>query len=246
MSSLLGAEVLKLLTTRAWIGYVAAVVALSALGAAVTIGSAHGSELEGPHFQRDLFSHSGVAGLVALLVGITAVTVEWRHGTVTRTFLISPRRELVLTAKGVVCFLAGIALAIVSVVVVLAVAIPWLSIDGASLEPGHFSGLIARIVLAAALWGALGAAFGAVAQNQTFALVAALLWVVIVEALLALLLGLVDLGGAADYFPAQALGALESTGEGGLSPAAGAAVGVAYVATFGALGLFRVLRQDIT
>jgi len=187
-----------------------------------------------------------MAALIALLVGITSVTTEWRHGTITRTFLVTPRRGLVLAAKGVSAFLYGIVLAIVSIVVVLAVAIPWIAIDGASFSLGDVSGLIPRIVLAAALWGVLGMAFGAVVQSQTVALVAAIVWVLLAEALLAVLLGLLGFDGVADYLPVEALRALDSTFEGGLSPAAGGAVVLVYLAAVWALGYLRVTRRDIT
>lgn len=246
MSTLVSVELLKLRTTRAWIGYVVALVALSAIGAAGQLGPAKTADLGGPHFQRDVLASAQIAGLLALLVGITVVTVERRHGTVTRTFLVTPRRERVLVAKEVAAFAVGALLAVVSFVVVLAVAVPWLSIEGASLHVGTVSGLMARTLLAAALWGALGVGFGAIVQSQTVALIAAILWVVLVEPLSAALLRLVELDHVADALPAAALQALEANGGDHVSPLAGGAIGVAYVLALGALGVVRVLRSDIT
>ena len=134
MSALVAAELVKLRTTRAWMGYLAAAVLLTGLGAAGRLGSAQRIELGTQAFQRNLLSHSLVSGLLALVVGVVIVTVEWRHGTITRTFLVTPRRERVLLAKAAVAALAGTILALVSVAVVLAVAVPWLAADGATLR----------------------------------------------------------------------------------------------------------------
>jgi len=152
-----------------------------------------------------------------------------------------------MAAKGIAALLFGVALAVLAVVVVLAVAIPVVVAGDASFTfDGELGARIGRIVLAAALWGALGAGLGALLKSQTFALVAAILWILLLEALLALLLGQVDLDGVADFLPGQALGALEGSDERPLSPLSGGLVGLAYVAGFGLLGWARVERTEIT
>lgn len=246
MSVLVGAELLKLRTTRGWIGYLLALVVLSGIGAAGGLGAAEKGRLDTTGFQRDLLASSHASGLIALLVGITAVTAEWRHGTITRTFLVTPRRELVVAAKGMALIAVGAVLAVVSVAVVLAVAVPWLAIDGASIHVGGLGGIVARIVVGAALWGLLGVAVGSAVQSQTGALVGAILWVVLVEPLFAVLLGLAGLERVGDFLPARSLQELESTGGSGLTPGAAFAVGLAWIAVVGALGCVRVIRRDIT
>ena len=247
MRALVGAELLKLRTTRAWIGYIVALVLLSAIAAAGLAGSADVFEIDSPEFQRDLVSSSVFAGFVALLVGITSVTVEWRHGTVTRTFLATPRRARVLAAKEIAAVLVGAALAILGVVVVLGVAIPVLAGHGGSfvLDAGMM-GRIGRVILVAALSGALGVGVGALVKSHTVALVGAIVWFIVLEGLLGALLGLADFQGAADFLPGQALGALDGSVEDALSPAVGGVVGLAYVVGFGVLGWLRIERSDIT
>ncbi len=247
MTSLLRAELVKLRTTRAFYGYLTVLVVLSAIAAAARASEAHLLELEDPAFQRDLLSQSVAAPLIALLLGIMSLTVEWRHGTITRTFLVSPRRWYVLAAKEINAFVLGIGLALFGLVVAIAVAAPILSHDGTPLQvDGALVGRAAEIMLAAALWGALGAGVGALVQNQTAALVGAVITVVVVEELLNALLGWADLEGVGDALPGRALGALDRSHQGGLSPAVGGAVGLGYVALFAALGWFRIRRQDIT
>jgi ABC-type transport system involved in multi-copper enzyme maturation permease subunit len=245
--ALVAAEVLKLRTARAWIGYLLAVLALSAIVAAAYAGSADLFGTDESELSRDVVSGSTVAGLVALLVGIVMVTAEWRHGTITRTFLVMPRRLRVLVAKEITALLVGAALAVVGVVVVLAVGIVVLSRRDASFVLDAGVALrVGQVVLASALWGAIGVGVGALVKSQTFALVAAILWFVLVEGIVVALLGLADLDVARDFLPGSALGALDGSVEDQLSPVVGGLVGVGYAVGLGALGYLRISRSDIT
>jgi ABC-2 type transport system permease protein len=241
------AELLKLRTTRAWLGYVPIVIVISGIATAAQIGSARDLDLAGPEFSRELLLGSLVAGLVAFLVGITGVTSEWRYGTITRTFLVTPRRERVLVAKAIAIVVVGVALAALAVAVVLAVAVPWLSVEGSSfqVDAGVFERLV-QLLLATALWGALGVAVGAVIQSQTVAVAVGLVWVLVVEALIEAMLGLFDRAAIADYQPGYALSALVGDLEGGLSPWTGGVVALAWVLGLGALGCVRMIRRDVT
>jgi ABC-2 type transport system permease protein len=247
MSILLAAELLKLRTTRAVYVYLVVLVAISAITAAAQASAGHVFEIDDPEFQRDLVSNAVAAPLIALLLGIMSVTVEWRHGTITRTFLVTPRRLRVLVAKGVFAFLLGVVLAVLAVVVVLVVAIPVLSGEGTSFElDGALASRIGRIILTGALWGAIGVGVGALVQNQTAALVGAIIWIVVVEPLVGALLGLADVGAFADVLPGRSLASLDGSDEDALHPALGGLLGVGYAVLFGALAFLRLRRQDIT
>lgn len=246
MTLLLKAELLKLRTTRGMYWYLAALVVLTGIAAAAQAADTTIFEREDPGFQRDLVSQSVTAPLLALLIGIVCVTVEWRHGTITRTFLITPRRWRVLAAKETHAALVGIVLAVIGVVVSLAVAIPVLSSDDVSFTlDGALLARIAEIAVASALWGAIGVGLGAFVQNQTGAVVGAVLFVTLVESLVAALLDWADLHWLSKILPRHALDALAGH-EAGLSHAAGGAVGLAYVAVFAAAAWLRIRRQDIT
>jgi hypothetical protein len=82
-------------------------------------------------------------------------------------------------------------------------------------------------------------------QNQTAALVGSIIFVVVLESLLAALLDWADLHWISDVLPRHALDALAGH-EAGLSPTVGAAVGLGYVALFAAIAWLRVRRQDVT
>jgi ABC-2 type transport system permease protein len=247
VSALVHSELLKFRTTRAWIGFVLALAAISAVASAGTVGSASGLERGTSHFARDVLQSSLFATLIAFIVGITCVTSEWRHGTITRTFLGAPRRPRVLAAKELTVALLSASFAALALVVVLCVAIPWLAVEGSSLGLGADGlPLAVRILAATVLWGALGVGVGAVVQNQTVALVASIIWILLGEALIRVLLDLVDLGGLADYLPGRALSAFDGSVEDGLSMWGAAAVASAWVVALGALGGLRASRQDVT
>jgi len=246
VTRLVAAELVKFRTTRAAMGYLLAVLALVGLGAAGTVGGAKPAELGTSGFSHDVLSASVVAAIVVCLVGIISVTSEWRHGTVTRTFLVTPRRVRVVVAKELWIALLAAFLALVALVVAILVAVIWLSIDGSPslvLGPEH-ARYAGRLVLVAVLWGMFGVGIGTLVQSQTFAVVGAVIWVLLVENLVLGLLTLVDAGGIADYLPGRALSSFGGT-EGGLSTGAGGVVAAGWVLALGALGAWRVSRQDI-
>jgi len=246
MSRLVVAEWMKLRTTRAWIGYLATLVGLAAIAAAGTVGSAEDFRLGTSELSREILSAASFSTVLAFVLGIVAMTTEWRHGTVTRTFLVTPRRGRVLVAKELFALGVGLLLAVLALLVVLAVAVPWLEIDGSSFETSGTAGRALRIVAATMLWGALGVGIGAIVHGQTPALVGAILWILLGEALLTAALGLVDAGDVGDYLPGRALSAFDGSDAGGLPMWAGGAVAVTWVVALGVLGHLRMAREDVT
>jgi ABC-2 type transport system permease protein len=247
MSSLVFSEFLKFRTTRTSIGVLLSAVALIAIGAAGTVGTAEEVVLGTAQLTQDIVSSALFAGLIAFIVGILTVTVEWRHGTVTRTFLATPQRGRVLVAKEIWMGLFSAGLAVLGLVLVIAIAVPWLELKESSLELDRDAlALAGRIVLATMLWGTLGVGIGAVVQSQTPALVGAIIWILLAEALIGALFGLVDLEGVADYLPGGALSSFDGTEDGGLSKSVGGAVSLAWVTGLGLLGYLRMSRQDVT
>ena len=99
MSALVAAELLKFRTTRTSIGVLLVALGLVALAAAGTVGTAEDTALGTSQLTQDIVSSALFASLVAFIVGILSVTVEWRHGTVTRTFLVTPRRGRIVPGE---------------------------------------------------------------------------------------------------------------------------------------------------
>jgi ABC-2 type transport system permease protein len=247
MTALVRAELLKFRTTRSSLIVLLAAAALTGIAVSATVGTAEDRDLGTSSLSRNVFASALVTALIVFLVGITTVTTEWRHGTVTRTFLGTPRRGRVLLAKELWVVVLGASVFVAALLLTLAIAVPWLALDGSSFVlDGHALSIAGRGVLAAMLWGALGVGVGSVVQNQTAALIGAVLWVLPVEALLGALLNALDHDEVRDFLPARALAAVDGTTEGALSLGPGTGVSLCYVVGFAVLGWLRMRRQDIT
>ena len=137
MTALVRSELLKIRTTRAWWAYLIVIVLLTGIGTAGSIGSAEIADRSTLSFQLDLVSTAGLSVLIAIILGITIVTTEFRHGTVTPTFLAEPRRERVILSKAIAAVVVAIGFALLALVVVAVVAIPWLTIVDAEVATRH-------------------------------------------------------------------------------------------------------------
>ena len=248
MIALLRSELLKIRTTRGWWAYLGVIVLFSGIAAAGDIGS-NPDFRSRADFQIGLVENATwVARLMAIILGITIVTTEFRHGTITPTLLATPVRERMLAAKGVATALLSGVFNLLSLAVVAAVGLTWLTIVDAEIHLGSEIGeRAAQTLLVAVLWGLMGVAIGAIVQSQVAALVGTLVWIFLGEALLWGLFGLLDLDGAAAYLPFQALDAADGTrGEDMLAYGPAVGVSIVWIALIGAAGLWRLLRRDIT
>jgi ABC-2 type transport system permease protein len=248
VSALVRAELLKIRTVRSWWAYLALTVLFVGIAVAGDIGSNPDSR-DRLDFQVGLVESAGLAGLLVLILGIVLVTNEFRHGTVTPTFLAEPVRERVLAAKALAGMIAAVFLALLALFVVAAIAVPWLSIVDAELHllDSEAGTRAAQTLLAAILWGLIGIAIGSVVHGQVAALVGTLVWVFIVENLLVGLLGLLDNDGAAAYLPFRALDAADGTGGDNLIGYwPGVTTSLGWIALLGAAGVWRTRRRDIT
>lgn len=196
----------------------------------------------GESLQQDLLAAATFAVIFSLLFGTLVMTGEFRHGTATPTFLVTPKRERVLYAKILAAAAGGLLLSAAALVLVYVVAIPWLLIGGDEIflfEGGPLRAALATVA-AAALWGALGVGLGAVVRSQVGAIVGALVWFLILESLVGALWR-----DGAPYLPGAAIGALAGDSP-ELSSAAGAAVSLAYAAAFCVAGTLLTARRDVT
>lgn len=245
---LLSSELLKLRTARVTFVLLGLTVALSTLVAALLV-----------HFDAEEASQPGGLAQAAsfwwillLVLGILVVTNEYRHGTITTTFLAEPRRARVLAAKAGVALLVGTLFAIAALVALSLVALPWLAAKDAALAlDGDALSAAVRVVITYALAAALGVGVGAVLQSQVGAIVVALVWLFIGESIAGVVSGLVFTSpGEPDpispYLPGSALQGVvgELGGEFLLGPWWATLVSLGYVAAFALLGALAMRRRD--
>lgn len=108
-----------------------------------------------PALQDRAFGHVGPGAIFTLIVGIHAVAGEYRHDTVTATYLSFPPRRRVVTAKPATYGLADTAAGLVSPLLAIVTTAAWCATMG-----GAF------YLTTADTWRTLG---GAWAANLAFA-----------------------------------------------------------------------------
>jgi ABC-2 type transport system permease protein len=232
------AELLKI-RTAPWttLILVLSLIAITVLGVGSTLASADDT-FASPDVVGDVVSVSHVALVFGLLFGILVVTWDYRHGTITQTFLAAPRRERVVLAKLAAAVLIGVALVLLTLVIGIVMGKTWLGGDFVILRE-HWEEM-GRVVAAGALWAMLGSGVGAILQTQVGALVTSLIWFLVVEPIV---MGLRPRIGT--YLPGNALDAFVS-GSDRLSRSDAAIVAAAYALVAAAIGTASVLRRDVS
>jgi hypothetical protein len=247
MTRLFAAELVKLRTLRSTWGFLFVALLFGGLVAAGNIGGSSEADRLDPELQFRIVLDAAFPGsILALLLGIILVTNEFRHGTIARTLLASPRRPRFV---GVKLFTGGVtgALLMAAMIVVIAVtAVIWLGILDVPLEAGEAADATWRALLVASLAGVLGVGIGGAVHSQVGALVGALLWMFVLEPICWVILGLLDLDGVSEYLPAAALGGAVDTSDEGLSWARSVAVALAWTGVAAVLAVLRTSRRDIT
>jgi ABC-2 type transport system permease protein len=251
MIRLIRAEFAKLRTTRLIYGLTAAMAAFAALTVATNILDRQGAPPLSAYSLPVLIA--GPVTLLsgtALLLGILGMATEFRHQTVTQTFLVTPNRGRVVAAKLVAYPLAGIALTLTILAFTAAVAAGWLAAKGITpwLPDARLGWALGHVllgaVLAAGLCGLVGVGVAALVRNQVAALVGVAVWALVVEGLLMSLLNIPS--SLAKWLPSAAAAALTNPGGGHLPRLAGALLLAGYALALAAAGTRLVVRRDIT
>jgi ABC-type transport system involved in multi-copper enzyme maturation permease subunit len=248
MNDLIRAETLKVRTTRNFralgLGGLA-LVAVAVTATALTIRATPGD-----HLARQVLALAGPADTVALLLGVLAVTSEFRYGTMTPALLISPRRTPLLVAKLVTLAGVGLVLGLLAFGEAAAIALPILAARhvASQIDAVGVVGVIAGGSITTALSAAFGVGLGALLRNQVSAIVAALGALYVLEPLLS---AIPSIGGEVQRL---GLGGIASAASGtagfpssghllGQIPATGILAGYALVILAAGSVVFR--RRDV-
>lgn len=245
MIALVHSELLKLRTTRLVPGLLIGFVGLIALYVGAVVSQTSATELE---VSPDApFGAAAAAVIFVLLLGITVTAGEYRHGTITATFLVTPVRERVLAGKLIAALILGLVFAVVGAAANVLLAVPALELKEADVSPldGPAAELLGATLLGCALWATFGAAIGAVTRNQVSAIVGAMVWFFIAEPLAGALIGNLVYEDVARYLPGSALAQIFGD-EGGFSRLGGTVVTLGWIAGIGAIGAVLVVRDDVS
>ncbi len=245
MIRVVGAELLKLRTTRTFWGLAGAAVALVML--AVVLVLALTDEAFDESDVRSLLSSAGGAGLMMLILGAVFSAGEYRHGTIAWTLLVTPVRLRVAGAQALACALAGAIISAVAAALTAVVALPWLEAkDAASLSSGEVLGIFGGGILYGALAAAFGAGLGALLRNQVVAVVLVLVVLFVVDPTLVALVDGYDRFSLSGLQTSITGGSAEDFGGDDLLPIGVATlIWVAYTAVLVGAAALLTSRRDI-
>lgn len=159
-----------------------------------------------------IYSLATAVGYVfPLLIGTLLVTGEFRHKTLTPTFLATPRRGIALGGKVVAGVIMGLLYAILALA---ATVLPGAGIMalfgiGTQLDDAATWALLGRMIVAFVLWALIGIGIGTLVRNQVGAVVGVLAFTQFVEPIVRVAAGFVDgLSDATKFLPGAASDAL--------------------------------------
>ncbi len=261
-AGLVRSELLKVLSTRLWWGLLVGAVLYAMVQAGVTAGFAGvdpgagqqaTATLDRPEAIRGVYASAAFTGayLFATILGITGMTGEHRYQTLTPTFLATPRRGLVVAAKGVAHAVVGAGYGVAALGGTLLVGGVVIGLRGYGLgygTPGLWRAA-ALGILAVGLWTLVGLGIGTLVRNQVAAVLVGIFLIFLLEPLLSFGLSALDLDAVARWLPSNASAALtspESTVVTYLDWWAGGLVLLGYAAAFAGLGVVLTSRRDVT
>jgi ABC-2 type transport system permease protein len=223
--TLIRVELLKLRTVRLSYGLLAAAIGLTAVFSVIESLRAGTNAL--PSLSTATGLNDVIAGgvwsmIFAAILGATLSSGEFRHGTATGTYLVTPDRNRVLAAKGVAAAIGGALFGLLGWAVATGVGLSFAASHGYAdpLSAGTIARYAAGHVIAAALLAAIGAALGSLIRSQLAVVIGILVWSIVVESIVG---GLFS--SAQPYLPYTAATTLAGTPLGGAAfgPAHGAA-----------------------
>lgn len=242
---LVRAEIRKLTTTKLPLGFLAVLVLIAGIDAAVVM---FGTDMDGSKTfistaadQQSLMAFAFNAMLGTGLFGAIAVAREYGHHTVVPTYLTTPRRARAGLAQLTAVLLGGALLGLIGQTLIIAgVALALPSTEYAFLvSAGGVARILAASTLAGAVGAILGAGLGALIRNLGGAVTAVVLALFMIPPLVVQLVS-----DAASWVP-PALGSTISGVTTDVSVGAAVAALLLYGILPAAAGLVAAQRRDV-
>ena len=196
-------------------------------------------------YETLVFSVPAQTSALLLILGIIGMTQEYRHRTATPTFLTEPRRGRVITAKLIAYALVAVPFALAIVLVDVLVVTIYAGARGAapSLSADNLQTLAAS-GLVLVVFAVIGVGVGALLPNQVGAIVGSLVYLNLVEPIVA---GVGAIQGAYKWLPGGAVKAITSDFQAPelLQPWQGGLLLLGYGLLAAVLGTFLAVRRDV-
>ncbi|MDQ6641537.1 MAG: ABC transporter permease subunit [Actinomycetota bacterium] len=270
MGGAIRAEIRKIFSTRLWWGLLVGLLFLSG-GVAALFASFVGSNFGGdPKNNPFLHMSKGTAQLIysggftwnltpllPLALGVILITQEFRHQTMSATFLARPKRSQVLVSKSVAIVVIGVVYGVAHVVLSAGFGGLVLGIKGqtAYLGDADIWRTFALSLLCFVLWALLGFGFGMLVRNQLAAVFIALGVAFIAHIVLSIVFGILNWDTAAKFLPDNlSVGMLVTSdptgGASGPSPYfvwwVDALIFLGYAVALSSIGSWLLSRRDIS
>ena len=200
---------------------------------------------------------SSVGYVFPVLLGALATTGEFRHQTLTPTFLANPRRVSVLSAKAVSMLIVGAGLGVVALLASIGVGAIVLNVFGVDPALGDLDtwAQAGRSILAMALWATIGVGLGVLVPSQVASIVIVLAFTQFVEPLLRLASSFIEAtanigkflpGAASDALVGASFFTISSPATAVLLWWQGGLVLLAYAVVATVAGYFSSWKKDVT
>jgi hypothetical protein len=264
MTRAIRSELLKFFTTRLWWG-MAIGMFLSAAAFAVLFGILFTDESAGAEAGLPVGDSIQIANtvytagltvgyLLMLTIGVIQIGAEYRHSTITATFLTTPRRVTAMTAKVVALLLIAAVYGLISTVGSVAFGALTLDLRGADPFPStEVLSTAALSLLVLGLWALVGLGIGILIPNQVAALLIGVGVAWIVEPLLGLALRAWEFGRehVVPYMPSEATAAIVNTVQAAPDDVRlswwGASITLGlYAAVLAGVGTLLTVRRDVS
>lgn len=178
MRHTVAAEAIRLTSTKIWLwaAVAAALCGGGLVGMVVGIGPANVDPpmpaLDTAQGVSTILGIASVTLFVPAIVGMVAMTGEYRHRSITTTFLFTPVRWKVLVAKLIVFAGAGIAYGIVLAVTATVALYGGAALHGTTvgLPAGDIAAFMFRLITTACAYTLIGVGIGGLVRNQLAAL----------------------------------------------------------------------------
>ncbi len=193
--NLISSEFRKLAYQRSTYGLILAAVALSVVSTAfspfaiVQLSGEINFPLSDPNNVDGIYSKALSAYILVVVIGVRFMSGEFSHHTAVSTFLTTPKRHRVLAAKLAVAAVAGAAVNLFATLVGMGTG--WFALQLYPNVAAPHAHIFWDFALSAALTGAVlcvvGVGVGALIRNQNLATTASLIWLFLVDRILAVI-----------------------------------------------------------
>lgn len=200
MPALLRSELRKTYSTSAWWALLIPAAVLSLL---VNLATAQGNGLAFTPGLGMALALGSFSSKLAVVYGVVCASSEFRHRTITTSFLTAPGRPQLIVAKAIVAGLVGAVYGAVSAIVGLLGALAAGGLAG-GVPADNLLAVCGVAVVTFALWGVLGVGVATLLSSQLAAIVAVLVYLLLVEQVVSGLVSLSGLGQIEPYMPGGA------------------------------------------